>query len=233
MTSAITVEEKPTNIAPQTEQSAEEKANKEQEIDLNRSIILAEAVRHALGKGSEVYQLYTPRRRETKEEGATTLWSIGSAAHKVPYVNINDIRAWSHVYGTASAVVLATLGRKSVWKMQAEMLGRPGRPGPGGSGEPDDPDDPEGPGGAWGRRGTDDQAAEEYKRTIETESQRIGVSVCISDWKNRNTEHDFGIGHHHRIHCRYCAHSTNPKSDSLGCSCLLDIQSRFQSIGRL
>ena len=171
----------PESKSPTSEGSGASNANNEKRTGSTNNISLAEKVREALEKGSCGYELYTPKPRETKEEGATTLLSIGSAAYKVPYVNINDIRAWSHVYGTASAVVLATFGRKSVWKMQAELLGRPGRPGPGGSGDPDDPDDPEGPGGAWGRRGTIDPAAEEYKRTIETESQRIGVSVCISN----------------------------------------------------
>ena len=170
----------PESKSPTSEGSGASNANNEKGTGSTNNISLAEKVREALEKGSCGYELYTPKRRETKE-GATTLLSIGSAAYEVLYVNINDIRAWSHVYGTASAVVLATFGRKSVWKMQAELLGRPGRPGPGGSGDPDDPDDPEGAGGAWGRRGTNDPAAEEYKRTIETESQRIGVSVCISN----------------------------------------------------
>ena len=51
--------------------------------------------------------------------------------------------------------------------------------------------------------------------------------------ENQNTDHDFDIGHHHRIHRCYCTHSTKPKSDTLGCSCLLDIQPHFQSTGRL
>ncbi len=171
----------PESKSPTSEESGASNANKEQGTGSTNIISLAEKVREALEKGSNGYELYTPKSWETKEEGATILLSIGSAAYKVLYVNINDIRAWSHVYGTAPAVVLATFGRKSVWKMQAELLGRPGRPGPGGSGDPEDPDDPEGPGGAWSHRGTNDPAAEEYKRTIETESQRIGVSVCISN----------------------------------------------------
>ena len=184
MTSTSTVEEKPTTIDPPTEQSAAEKAYKEQEIDLNRSIILAQKVRNALGKGSKEYELYSRKDWQTEDEGATILFSIGNAAYKVLYVNINDIRAWRHVYGAAPAVVLATFARKSVWKMQAELLGRPGRPGPGDYGDPDDPDDPGGSGGAWGRHRTYDPAAEEYKRTVEAESTRIGVAVCIS---NRRT----------------------------------------------
>lgn len=102
--------------------------------------------------------------------------SIGNAVYEAFHGNINDIRAWRLLYGLTPAIVLAMFGRKSVWKMQAELLGRPGRPDPGDSG---DPDDPSGPGGAWGRPGLN-EAAKEYQRTIEAESGRIGVSVCIS-----------------------------------------------------
>ena len=186
MSRAFTVEVQPSTTAvlesksPTSVESGASNGNKEQGTGSTNSIRLAEKVRDAIEKANG-YELYIPKTWQTKEEGAATLLSIGSPAYKVLY---NDIRAWSHVYGTAPAVFLATFGRKSVWKMQAELLGRPGRPGPGGLGDPDDPDDPDDPeglGGAWGRRGTNDPAAEEYKRTIETESQRIGVSVCISN----------------------------------------------------
>ena len=185
MAGAIVVEVQPRTIAPTVKQSAFSNSHKEQETgsisNIVRNINLAQKVRETLGKASNEYQLYSPKGCQTKTEDATTLLSIGNAAYKVLYVNINDIRAWRLVYGAAPAIVLATFGRKSVWKMQAELLGRPGRPGPGDSGDPDDPDDPGDPGGAWGRRATNDPAAEDYKRTIEAESVRIGVSVRISN----------------------------------------------------
>ena len=189
MSRAIAVEVQPSTIAipestsPTAEKSAASKAKKEQETGSTKNISLAQKVREALGKGSNEYRRFSPKGCQTKEEGATSLLGTGNAAYMFLYVNINDIRAWRQLYGTAPAVALATFGRKSVWKMQAQLLGRPGRPGPGDSGDPDDPDNPGGPGGACGRRGINDPAAEEYKRTIEAESGRIGVSVCISYWR--------------------------------------------------
>ena len=193
---AVAIEAQPRTIAPIAERSAASKANKEQETSI---IILAQKVRKAIGEDSTEYQLYFPKGCQTEKEDATTLLSIGNAAYQVLYVNINDIRAWRQVYGAAPAVVLATFGRKSVWKMQAELLGRPS---PGDSGDPDDPDDPDNPGGpgrAWGRHGTNDLAAEEYKRTIDAESLRIGVSVCSSNWRTK-TQSMTSIGPHHRLH---------------------------------
>ena len=195
MPGAIAIEAQPRTITP-AERSAASKANKEQETSI---IILAQKVRKAIGEDSTEYKLYFPKGCQTEEEDATTLLSIGNAAYQVLYVNINDIRAWRQVYGATPAVVLAIFGRKSVWKMQAELLGRPG---PGDSGDPDDPDDPDNPGGpgrAWGRHGSNDLAAEEYKRTIDAESLRISVSVCISNLKMK-TQSMTSIGPHHRLH---------------------------------
>ena len=169
--------------SPTAEKSAASETNKEQEMGSTKDIVLVEEVRAVFGEESNEYRLFSPRGRktgQTKQEDATNFWSIGNAAHMVLYVNINDIRVWRQIYGPASAVALATFGRKSVWKMQAELLGRPGRPGPGDSGDPDGPDDPGSPGGAGGPDGTNDPAAKEYKRTIEAESSRITISVCVS-----------------------------------------------------
>ena len=173
----------PESKSPTSEGSGASNANNEKGTGSTNNISLAQKLRKALGKESNDYQVYPLKGFQTNEEGATNLLSIGNAAYKVLYLNINDIREWRQVYGTAPAVVLAIFGRKSVWKMQAELLGRPDRPSPGGSGYPYDPDDPDGPGGAWGRRGMNDPAAEEYKRTIEAEILRIGVTVCISNWR--------------------------------------------------
>jgi hypothetical protein len=160
-----------------------------QEMDSTQNISLAEKVGAAFEGRKSEYRLFSPKGTRDwldEAEDATNFWSIGNAAYMVLYVNINDIRAWRLLYGRAPAVALAIFGRKSVWKMQAELLGRPGRPGPGGSGDPEDSNDPGGsgnPGGAGdpdGPRGTNDPAAEEYKRTIEAESGRITVSVRIS-----------------------------------------------------
>ena len=191
MSGVIVAREPPSTTAPveskspPSEGSGASNANNEKGTGLTNNISLAQKLREALGKEPNEYQVYSLKGFQTKEEGATNLLSVVNAAYKVLYLNINDIREWRQVYGAAPAVVLAIFGRKSVWKMQAELLGRPGRPSPGDSGDPYDPDDPDGPGGAWGRRGMNDPAAEEYKRTIEAEILRIGVAVCISSWRTK------------------------------------------------
>ncbi len=186
MSGTTTAEEPPTNISamegksPTAEKSAAIETNREQEMGSTRKISPAETVSVALGEESNQYRLLFPQERgtsQTIQAEATKFWSISNAAHKVLYVNINDTRAWRRLYGPAPAIALATFGRKSVWKMQAELLGRPGGPDPGDSGNPGDPGSP---GGAGGPRGTNDPAAEEYKGTIEAESGRITISVCIS-----------------------------------------------------
>ena len=144
------------------------------------NISLAERVNAAFKQESDEYRLCFQAQQKTSQTNqgvATNLLSIGSAVYEAFYGTINDIRAWRLLYGPSPAIFLATFGRKSVWKMQAELLGRPGRPNPGDFG---DPDDPGGPDNSWGRFGPNDRAAEEYKRTIEAESGRIGVSVRIS-----------------------------------------------------
>ena len=140
------------------EKSVEQETRSAERI--NRAAMAGVAFKQASNK----YPLLFPKQEKT------------SRIFEVFQVSINDIRAWRLLYGPITAVVLAIFGRKSVWKMQAELLGRPGRPDPGDSG---DPDHPGGPGDAWCRHGPNDRAAEEYKRTIEAESGRIGVSVGI------------------------------------------------------
>jgi hypothetical protein len=96
-------------------------------------------------------------------------------------VNLDDIKAWNFLYGPALAITLAAFGSKSVWQMQAELLGRPGPGGsdPGGPGDPAGGGDPGGPGGPCCPGEIVDQAAEDYKKTLEAESGRISFSVCI------------------------------------------------------
>lgn len=182
MSGTITAEEPPSTstrvegASRTTEKSAARETSKAQEIGSTENISLAEKMRAAFEEKPSKYWRDPPK------------GTSGNAAYMVLYVNINDIRAWSQLYGPAPAVALATFGRKSVWKMQAELLGRPGRPGPGDSGDPDNPNDPGGsgsPGDAGDPNAPycpgriNDPAAEEYKRTIEAESGRITVSVCI------------------------------------------------------
>ena len=156
--SAVVVENSDSTAAT-PEKSAEQETGSAEKI--SRAAIADAAFKQASYK----YPLLFPTQEKT------------SRIFEVFHGSINDIRAWRLLYGPTTAIVLAMFGRKSVWKMQAELLGRPGRPDPGDSG---DPDNPGGPGDAWGRHGPNDRAAEEYKRTIEAESGRIGVSVGIS-----------------------------------------------------
>ena len=156
-TAAVAENLESTSATP--EKSAEQETRSAERI--SRAAMADAAFKHASNK----YPLLFPTQEKT------------SRIFEVFQGSINDIRAWRLLYGPTTAIVLAIFGRKSVWKMQAELLGRPGRPDPGDSG---DPDDPGGPGDAWGRHGPRDRAAEEYKRTIEAESGRIGVSVGIS-----------------------------------------------------
>lgn len=164
-------------------------------------------------------------------EDATIFRSIAEVAWVVLSVNINDIRAWSELYGLVPTLALATLGRKTIWKMQAELLGRTVRPSRLCSGGPDNPSDPGGggghdPGGPYLHDRSNALAEEEYKRTVEAESGRINVSVCVST-NTRTTENDFDIGRHHSTDCCHCAKSTKPKPDSLGCSLIVAVQSRI------
>jgi hypothetical protein len=101
---------------------------------------------------------------------------------------IDDFRTWYDLYGLREALVLWLLARKSVWKMQARVLGyrpksRANRPGtdrddsddPFDSSDPDDSDDSEGFVGQ--KRVYRGSAAQEYKDTVENESNRITVAV--------------------------------------------------------
>ena len=176
--SSTTVEAGLGSISPIGEKSAEQAMGSAGNISLEKRVNAA-----FQGESDEYQQFFQAQYQtqqktsQTKQEGATNLLSIGNAVYEAFYGNINDIRAWNLLYGPIPALVLTIFGRKSVWKMQAELLGRPGWPDPGDSGDPDDPD---GPDDAWGRFRPHDRAAEEYKRTIEAESGRIGVAVCIS-----------------------------------------------------
>lgn len=104
-------------------------------------------------------------------------------------VSVDDVRAWYKLYGGFWTTALVLFGRKSVWKMQARVLGQIPRRGPAG-GNPGDPgdDDPYDSDDDFGdgRVGRDahdggDYAAEEYSRLVQGESTRIGVSVSCSN----------------------------------------------------
>ena len=177
----------------------------------------------------QAQQMTQQKTSQTNQEGATNLLSIGSAVYEVFYGNIKDIRAWSLLYGPIPALVLAIFGRKSVWKMQAELL--------------------VGPVGLIPmipatqttlavqiRLGVaSGQMIELQWSTKERSRRRARESEFpyVSQLENRYQETDFGIGRHHCLSCCYRAHSTKPKSDSLGCSSLLGIQPRSQLAGRL
>lgn len=153
--------------------SATDEKSTEQKTGSAKSISRAKMVDAAFEQGPEEYRLFFPMQEKTSR--------IFDGFHG----SIDDMRAWRLLYGPTTAIVLAIFGKKTVWKMQAELLGRPGRPDPGDSG---DPDNPGGGGDAWGRHGPNDRAAKEYKRTIEAESGRIGVSVCISTGERRSRD---------------------------------------------
>lgn len=177
-----------TRLEDRSHRGEKSSAEETQETRSPEGIRLAAEVHAAFREGSEQFwllPLHGTSDRSTRIEVATTFQSIAEVAYMVLSVNINDIRAWSKLYGPAPTLALVVLGRKTVWKMQAELLGRPGRPSPNDSGDPDDPSDRGGfgghdPDGPYLPGRTNFLAEEEYKRTIEAESGRITIAVCIS-----------------------------------------------------
>ena len=80
-----------------------------------------------------------------------TSWTITHSLYLSMYKTVDDFRAWIKLYGTTGGAAVATFGKKSVWEGQVKVLSDPNPPL------------------AW-----------EYKKLIEAESGRIGISVSPS-----------------------------------------------------
>ena len=174
-----------TKLEAKSHVDAGSSAEKTQGLHSSEGGRIALQVRAAIENESEQFWLNSLNQTSpwsTQTEDAAIFQSIAEVILTALRVNVNNIRAWSKIYGPAQTLALVLLGRKTVWKLQAELLGRRDRPFPDDSGDPGDPDDfgnsdghdPEDP-GLPGR--TYNRAEKEYKKTIEAESGRITISV--------------------------------------------------------
>lgn len=82
---------------------------------------------------------------------SSTEWTVARFVVVSGYLAADDLRAWVRAYGPTGGLAIATFGNKSVWKVQAKLLG-----------------DPEPP------------SALNFKKTVEDECSRIGLIVSPS-----------------------------------------------------
>lgn len=84
-----------------------------------------------------------------RHRALNTNWIIVHSIIIAMYKITDDLRAWIRLYGPAGAAAVATFGKKSVWEAKVKVLADP-KPPP----------------------------ALKFKKVIEDESGRIGISVC-------------------------------------------------------
>jgi hypothetical protein len=88
----------------------------------------------------------------SKEHDELGIWSLADAISTALYNAIDDLIAWTRLYGLIAGPVVAIFGNKSVWTLQAEVLASSV-----GGGIP----------------------PLRFKEIMEKESSRIGISVCF------------------------------------------------------
>jgi len=106
----------------------------------------------------------------------------------------DDLRAWIRLYGLAGGAAVMIFGKKSVWEVETKVLGDPGA-----------------------------APALEFKKIIEDESGRIGISVCSLHLKisYQLVTRDIGCDYHSSGF--HWTQSAEYGSNSLDCPCCVHI----------